>query len=215
MNDKFLTVCLLGTAILLNISACSDVKNYFPDKQKDYRYSAEISALNLPSDLGDNAIDDTVSVEEKSAAAEQEGDPERLQSGIGGRKGRVELVSFAGGATRLLIQEPFSRSWYILGKALSRSAMEVTERNQEEGAYIVQYDPSDREVEDGSIWNDVMFFFGDDLHKDQEFHIRLAENGINSTEVMVLDEKDVPLSKGAGLTLLIVLFDAIKTDIVD
>ena len=215
MNNKFLTVCLLGTAILLNISACSNVKSYFPDKQKDYRYSAEISALNLPSDLGDNAIDDTVSVEEKSAAAGQEGDPERLQSGIGGRNGRVELVSFAGGATRLLIQEPFSKSWYILGKALSRSAMEVTERNQEEGAYIVQYDPKDREVEDGSIWNDVMFFFGDDLHQDQEFHLRLAENGINSTEVIVLDEKDVPLSKGAGLTLLIVLFDAIKTDIVD
>ena len=202
--------------LLLNLTACSTVKSYFPDKQKDYRYSAEISALNLPSDLSENAIEEGATIDQSALApgeAPQQEQAQRLKSQIGERRGRVELVSYQGGATRLIILEPFSRSWFIVGKALSRLSMEVTSRNQIDGAYSVRYDPQEKEIEDGSLVNEFEYFFGDDLHQDEEYHIRLAEIGPNDTEVIVLDTDNVPLSKGPGLNLMMVLFDVIKTDI--
>lgn len=42
-------VMLVGTAMLL--SACSTIGSWFPDKQKQYKYSTEIPPLELPPDL--------------------------------------------------------------------------------------------------------------------------------------------------------------------
>jgi outer membrane protein assembly factor BamC len=207
----------LTLLLVIYLTACSNVKSYFPDKQKDYRYSAEISALNLPADLSDNSIEEEVSIDPNALAREQDTsgqrEAQRLKSRIGERRGRVELVSYQGGATRLVILEPFSRSWFIVGKALSRSKMEVISRNQVDGAYALRYDPRQKEIEDGSLINEIEYFFGEDLHQDEEFNIRLAENGLNNTEVIVLDKDNVPLSKGVGLSLMMLLFDYIKTDI--
>lgn len=209
-------LCLSGIVavliLLANLAACSSIKHYFPDKQKDYRYTAEISALNLPADLGDNAIEHEQQLAEPAEKGEPTG-PERLQSRIGERRGRVELVGYGGGAARLLISEPFMRSWFIVGKALSRSALEVTQRNKEEGAYSVRFDPAAKQIKDGSLWNEFEFFFGEELHQDEEYQIRLAENGEHNTEVIVMDTAGKPLSKGPGLSLLMLLFTAIKTDI--
>ena len=214
MNLKLLVLPLLALLTVLNLSACSRVSKYFPDKQKDYRYSAEIAVLHLPRDLNENAIEEPVSfVGSGLTPEEQQQAKENLKSQIGEQRGRVELVGFAGGATRLLIHEPFSRSWYVVGKALSRSALEVTNRNQLDAAYIVQYDPNEKTIEDGSLMNEFDYFFGEDLHQDEEYQIRLADNGANHTEVIITDKDSVPLSDGAGLSLMVLLFDAIKNDI--
>lgn len=41
---------ILG-GVALGLSACSTIKSWFPDKQKEYRYSAEIPALEIPPDV--------------------------------------------------------------------------------------------------------------------------------------------------------------------
>lgn len=214
--NKKLRLFVLQVMIVLGLVACGGEK-YFPDKQKAYRYSSEISALYLPSDLHDNSIDDDIAIDASLEVPEQEQafvqEPQRLVSQIGERRGKVELVSYQGGATRLMILEPYTRSWFIVGKALSRLRLEVTNRNKIDGAYSVRYDPRQEEIEDGSLLNEFEYFFGEDLHQDELYHIRLAENGPASTEIIVLDEQNMPLSKDAGLSLMMMLFDVIKTDI--
>ena len=49
----------------------------------------------------------------------------------------VERVKFDAGENRLRINVPFTRAWRIVGKALSRKSIEVTERNQEAGLITV------------------------------------------------------------------------------
>ena len=138
---------------------------------------------------------------------------ETRQSQIGDQKSRVELAGFNGGALRLIVGESFKRTWYIVGKALSRQAIEVTERNQSGGSFTIQFDPTKQEVEEGSIWDEFEFFFGEEKHQDQKFHVLLADNG-QRTEVVVTDEKGMPQSKGPGLGVLVVLFESITEDLI-
>ncbi len=205
--------------VFSGLISCSSIKPYFPDKQKDYRYSQEISPLRLPEDLTERKAvvpeEPTIvseNPEPQDFSQEPEQDKKYRQSQIGGKRGRVELVGFDGGALRLIIYEPLKRTWYIVGKALSRQAVEVTERNQAAGSYTIQFDPDKKEIEDGSLWNEFEFFFGEDKHQDQKFHIILAEDGPR-TEVVVTDEQGNPQSEGSGLGVLFMLFETIKKDL--
>lgn len=47
---------LFSASVLINLSACSYVKSFFPDKEKDYQYTTEIPPLILPDDLKQNQI---------------------------------------------------------------------------------------------------------------------------------------------------------------
>jgi len=205
--------------MLSGVISCSSIKPYFPDKQKDYQYSQEISPLRLPADLTEQKVtipEKTVDLSEtpepKDFSVEAEQENKNRQSQIGGKRGRVELVGFDGGAIRLIVYEPLKRTWYIVGKALSREAVEVTERNQAAGSYTIQFDPDKKQIEDGSLWNEFEFFFGEDKHQDQKFHIILAEDGPR-TEVVVTDEQGNPQSEGTGLGVLFMLFETIKKDL--
>jgi outer membrane protein assembly factor BamC len=55
MKMKFNSL-LFSAIILINLSACSYVKSFFPDKEKDYQYTTEIPPLILPDDLKKNQI---------------------------------------------------------------------------------------------------------------------------------------------------------------
>nr|WP_305908102.1 outer membrane protein assembly factor BamC [Methylomarinum sp. Ch1-1]MDP4520909.1 outer membrane protein assembly factor BamC [Methylomarinum sp. Ch1-1] len=153
---------VLGAAVLVNTSACSRIKSYFPDKQKEYQYTTQIPPLQLPSDLQNNAIVDKPLVAEplprpRSPVYDEDAKPvvETTEDFI-----PVELVDFDGGATRLRIEEPMVRAWRLVGKALSRHSIEITSRNEQEHLYVVQYDPDAQKVEDGAIWDELVFFSG-------------------------------------------------------
>lgn len=205
--------------LFLSISACSSIKSYFPDKQKEYVNSVEIAPLVIPPDLStpvipeeEAAVVETVSetvgdedVEKKSnkknSKKEEKSEPER-----------VRLISYAGGATRLQIDEPFVQAWRTVGKSLTRKSLEIIDRNINDGLFLIQYDPNEKDIEDGSLWDEVVFLFGDDKSNEQEYQIRLVEDrGI--TEVLVLDQQGTPQSQGVGLTLLNLMHDTIKADL--
>jgi outer membrane protein assembly factor BamC len=216
-NQYFVTTLAIATLFLVS---CTTVTPYFPDKQKDYRYSREIADLRLPSDLSEHRIkelsidpDLPIKIKEQKTTEAVEQTEEARQSQIGEQKAHVQLAGFNGGALRLIVAESFKRTWYIVGKALSRQSIEVTERNQSGGSFTIQFDPTKREVEEGTLWDEFEFFFGEEQHQDQKFHILLADNG-QKTEVVVTDEKGLPQSKGSGLGVLVVLFESIKEDLV-
>ncbi len=218
-NQQFVVVLVIAALFL--VSSCSSVKSYFPDKQKDYRYSREIHGLRLPSDLSEHRIEELtidpdlpIKIKEQEAEATDvvEQTEETRQSQVGKQKSRVELAGFNGGALRLMVSESFKRTWYIVGKALSRQAIEVTDRNQSKGSFTIQFDPNKLVIEEGTLWDEFEFFFGEERHQDQQFHVLLADNG-QRTEVVVTDGKGIPQSSGAGMGVLVVLFESIKDDL--
>jgi len=200
--------------VVFSLSGCSAIKSYFPDKEKEYQLTTEIPELIIPSDLSGyetqsssvipsypNIIEQQQPVEDNAVDTDQEKPVVH-----------VELVEFSGGAPRIRIEEPLERTWRIVGKALSRKVIEITNRNEAESFYTVQYDADFKNVEDGTLWDEVLFIFGKDPSNEQEFKIRLAENGM-LTEIIVLDSKDQPQSKGNGFKLLNLLYKTIKADL--
>ncbi|MGR9101261.1 MAG: outer membrane protein assembly factor BamC [Gammaproteobacteria bacterium] len=209
ISHRKILMMFFGGIILLMLAGCAKMKTYFPDKEKDYRYSVEIPELDIPPDLSREGIESS-SGGSSAALAQTDGkDPEKPKKKA--EIDKVRLLNYAGGASRLQLDEPFDKSWRIVGKAISHQSLEIVDRNRAEGIYYVQYDPDAQEIEDGSLWDELVFFFGKDKSQEKEYHIRLVETE-GLTEVFVLDKKDKPLSKDAGLKLLNLLLDTIKAD---
>ena len=233
MKSKLICISV-SLLILLNISACSGVKEYFPDKHKDYQLITEIPELTVPSDLSDDAIQHGPKSEDitpviqttdkenelpESDSVENTEDEENLEKEKEKEKDKdkdkaiyVDLLEFSGGATRIRIEDTLDRTWRTVGKAISRHSIEITDRNELESVYFVQYDAEFEKIEDGSLWDEALFIFGSDPAQEKEFRIKLVENG-DLVEVIVLDSNDVPLSKGPGLKLLRLLYETIKDDL--
>ena len=226
MKSKLICISV-SLSILLSISACSGVKEYFPDKHKDYQFISEIPELTVPSDLSDEAIQDEPKREDITPVSQQTDIENELPNNDGGENTEdeenlekekekaiyVDLLEFSGGATRIRIEDTLDKTWRTVGKAISRHSIEITDRNELESMYAVQYDAEFEKIEDGSLWDEALFIFGSDPAQEQEFKIQLVENG-SLVEVIVLDSNDVPLSKGPGLKLLRLLYETIKEDLV-
>jgi outer membrane protein assembly factor BamC len=226
----------IAVTVLINLSACGYIKSLFPDKEKDYQYTTEIPPLILPNDLkkdqipgvptpasspptplnaGTDAamqpvavnapIDGTASPINKSAAPESE--PVIPDTAI-----TVERVKFDTDENRLHINVPFARAWRMVGKALSRKSIEVTERNQEARLFTVQYDPDEQKVEDGSYWDEVVFMFSGIQSNEKTYLLKLDENN-QQTDIVVVDEDQKPLSDAPSVKLLTLLEETIKADL--
>ncbi len=212
MNSKA-QLLLISLVILLNISGCSTIKSFFPDKEKDYQLTSEIAELKIPSDLSNNSIQNIDVIEDSPKVSQRfertivkTDELENQQKPV--EKDRVE---FADGATRIRFNGSIERTWRKVGKALTRHSIEITNRNKTDRIYLVQYDPDFKKVEDGSLWDEVLFIFGGDPAQEQEFGIKLVENKV-VTEIFVVDKNNKPLSEGAGLKLLNLLHKTLQED---
>lgn len=211
---------LAGLVLAINAAACSYVKGYFPDKQKDYQFTTEIPPLQIPPDLQDNAIEDGPLVVEPAYRP----DNSRNIDGVADIRSTdespakfipVELVDYDGGATRLRIEKPIAIAWRHVGKALSHHSIEIISRNEEKYQYVVQYDSNASRVDDGALWDELVFLFGDDPAQEKEFHIRMAAKNARMTEVIILDKNDQPRSQGKAMDLLKLLQTTINKDLAD
>lgn len=204
-------------AVLGNVTACTYIKSYFPDKEKDYQFTTEIPPLKLPPDLDKNAAlsapgtDLVEPAPEQTRAALVPDEPSAEEEAETPRVIPVELVEFENGETRLRIGAPVLRAWRMVGKALSRKSLEVTERNQEDALFRVQYDPDEQPIEDGSLWDEVVFIFKGVQGNEKEYILKLVANGQRS-EVVVLDEDQQPITEGPGLKLLSLIQETLATD---
>ena len=225
----------ITAAVLLNLSACSYVQSLFPDKEKDYQYTTEIPPLILPNDLKNSPIPSVtasapsvpplssaaeadVPVEEAASAAPTtvepsvpaappESEPAVVDAAI-----TVERIKFNDGENRLRINVPFISAWRIVGKALSRKALEVTGRNQETRVFTVLYDPDEQKSTEDSYWDDIMFMFKGIRSNEKTYLLKLEENN-QQTDIVVADEDQQLLSDAASIKLLTLLEETIKADL--
>ena len=124
----------------------------------------------------------------------------------------VERVRLDGGNNLLRMNVDFGRAWRTVSKALSRKAIEVTERNQETKIITVQYDPDEQKVEDSSYWDEMMFLFKGIQNNEKAYLLKFEENN-QQTDIVVVDEDQKPLSDEASSKLLTLVEETIKADL--
>jgi outer membrane protein assembly factor BamC len=206
---------LVSVAILLNVSACSVIKTYFPDKEKDYQFTTEIPDLIIPPDLAPNSTAKAPAIAAPAPQAAEappvthqiETVPEVDQKLI-----QAELVDAEQGTKRIHISAPESMAWRMVGKALSRKVLEVTDRNQEKALFHVLYDPNKQQEQDDSLLGEVAFLFKGFVSGEREYILKLIGNNAQ-TDVVILDKEEKPVADEASLNLLTLLRDTIKADL--
>jgi outer membrane protein assembly factor BamC len=233
MNIKTGWLIIAATA-LLNVSGCSYVKSLFPDKEKDYQYTTEIPPLILPEDLKKSHIpslttatpsaapisgNTTTPVEETAATATAANESPAAPVGTAETEPAipdiaitVERIKATEAENRLRINVPFINAWRMVNKALSRKAIEVTERNQEAKQITVQYDPDEQTPKDESLWDEAVFMFRGIQSNEQTYLLKLEENN-QRTDITVTDKDQQLLSDAASVKLLTLLENTIKADL--
>lgn len=232
MNIKTGLLIIAATA-LLNVSGCSYVKTLFPDKEKDYQYTTEIPLLILPEDLKKSHIpgltaatpsaapissNTTTPVEETAATAPATNESPapasttEIEPALPNIAITVERIKVTEAENRLRINVPFINAWRMVNKALSRKALEVTERNQEAKQFTVQYDPDEQTPKDESYWDEVVFMFKGIQSNEQTYLLKLEENN-QQTDITVTDKDQQLLSDAASVKLLTLLENTIKADL--
>ncbi len=227
MKVKIGSLFMMAT-LLLTLSACSYVKSLFPDKEKDYQYTTEIPPLILPNDLKNNYVPSvTTSTAPTTVSSDTDANIPEAAANLPIEEATaapstevvipdtaitVERIQVTDGGNRLRINTPFISTWRIVNKALSRKAVEVTERNQEAKLITVQYDAEGQKVKDESYWGDVKFFFTGIDNNDKTYLLKLEGNN-QQTDVVVLDKDQQPLSDADSAKLLMLLEETIKADL--
>jgi outer membrane protein assembly factor BamC len=206
---------LISVAILLNVSACSVIKTYFPDKEKDYQFTTEIPDLIIPPDLAPtSAVKAPVIAAPAPQAAEATPVTHQIETvpEVDRKLIQAELVDAEQGTKRIHISAPESMAWRLVGKALSRKVLEVTDRNQEKALFHVLYDPNKQQEQDDSLLGEVAFLFKGFVSGEREYIFKLIENNAQ-TDVVILDKEEKPVADEASLSLLTLLRDTIKADL--
>ncbi len=185
------SIKLIFILLITQVSACS---YFFPDKEKDYVNSKEIAPLDIPPDL---QAQDTLTQQDPMMV------PITLTNTITRVDDGLEIY--------LRINSPFAHAWRVVGKALTASSVEITDKNRADALYYVQYDPNMIIIEDGSFWDELVFFFGDDPNQERPYQIYLTQTelGVN---IYVRDDFGDTLNNGDGLKLLDLLFETIQED---
>jgi outer membrane protein assembly factor BamC len=227
---------LIAGIALVNLSACSSIKEAFPDKEKDYQLSKAIPRLVIPSDLAKGGASSASVVSSSSKAptsetateataeseAVAEAKPEATEERtlppdddkppLDPASVTVELLASSSNINYLRLNVPFADAWRIVSKGLSRKSIEVSERNQSEKTFTVQFDPDEKPVEDGSYANEINFMLNGFQTNDKEYSLKLVETG-GKTDVVILGEDKKPIADEASLKLLKVLQHSIKANL--
>ncbi|MDD2724791.1 MAG: outer membrane protein assembly factor BamC [Methylovulum sp.] len=123
----------------------------------------------------------------------------------------VTLQKSAEGVDILRLAAPFETSWRAIDKALSRKSIEVTNRNKAEKTFALHFDPDEKALEDQSLWHEALFIFSGLQNNEQEFTVKLTDQG-QQTDVTVLDKEQKPATDASAARLLNLLQDTIKSD---
>ena len=232
---------LITAAVLVHLSACSSIKEAFPDKEKDYQFTTEIPKLIIPSDLAEGKplspsststsssassastpATTTEETETKPAATEEaESKPAENaadtpaaddQPEIDPKSITVELLESSNKIGYLRINTPFLRAWRMVSKGLSRQSIEVSDRNQADKIFTVQYDPDEKPIEDGSYSAEIDFMLHGFQNNEKEYQLKLVETD-KQTDIVVLDSEQKPTADESGQKLLKVLQNSIKANL--
>ena len=214
-----MALTLLAASTLLG--GCETVSSWFPDKQKQYKFSSDIPPLEIPPDLSSSTIEDvanpaptdrgvlvsdeTPAQQAPSASAAEAPAPEPARSSqtsvLGQNSANVPLVE---------IEAPFDLAWAEVAKALGRMEVEVSDQNRSDGVFYVYYGGDKAATNDRGFFGDVADMFSGGAAKSKEYRVKLEQRG-KATAVTVLDSESKPQFEGPGFELLKELHQTLQT----
>lgn len=217
-----------------NLNGCSVIQNWFPDKEKDYQFTAELPPLVIPPDLMQKpkSISHVMSAEiakpnierviesgqakvEKIVAAESATIARPALSEIETQisKNEIQISLTHENVSSLNLNVPMARAWRIVGKALSRRGIEVTKHDLEMKQITVQVvEKNAPSQQEDSLFSDATSIFTGFMNNEQRYVLQFQETN-EKTAVTVLDGDLQPLKNAASEKLLNTLFDSIKADV--
>jgi outer membrane protein assembly factor BamC len=237
-----------GTILLLvafNLSGCSTLQSWFPDKEKDYQFTTELPPLVIPPDLIQKpslstrsapvelsqskitkVVEPVTRVKEvvKTVAPVTTSAIETTPALIVNRptladaetelsRNEIQISLTHENTPTLNLNVPSIRAWRIVGKALSRSNIEVTNRNQDSGQIQIQVaDLKPKTEVEKSLLDNAFSIFDGFVNNETSYVLKFHEAN-EKTALTVLNTELQPLTDGTDNKLLTILFDAIKTDL--
>lgn len=222
------TIINRGLAILVLLqfsTACSTIKSWFPDKERDYQFRSEIAPLIIPDDLKAKTASLAMPVSngrtpEQMAAAAVAQATKEAQAVVAtpAKKAESETktpsTKAAGSSvSSLQIDQSQTQSARLVGRALSRQKLEIVERNIDKGYFYIKFDPHAVKAEDKDFWDELNFMFGEDPSHEQEYRISLQEIAPQTTEVTIQDSDGKSLSNSIATNLLKLIAEAINQDL--
>ena len=219
--------------VVIGTNGCSTLQNWFPDKEKDYQFTTELPPLVIPTDLvqkisvpakkitptAANSVEAITpkklaakkieSVIEKIAAVENR--PTLTDAETELNRNEIQVSLTHENAPTLNLNVPLVRAWRIVGKALSRSGIEVTNRGQDSGQIYIQFVEAKQQPEK-SLWDNTISVFNPFSENEQSYILQFHEANLK-TSVTVLTPELQTINDGLDNKILLILFDAIKTDL--
>jgi outer membrane protein assembly factor BamC len=220
---------------VISVSGCSTIQSWFPDKEKDYQFTTELPPLVIPSDLVQKpslptrtaSVEPTISKSiqtelpkksdaksiEKTEKLEPVNRPVLADAETELNRNEIQVSLTHENAPTLNLNVPSARAWRIVGKALGRSGIEVTNRHAETGQVHIQIaDSKPKSDTEKSLLDESLSVFDGFVSNETAYILQFRETNAK-TAVTLLDAQLQPLSDGSDNKVLTTLFDAIKADL--
>lgn len=230
MRNSFFKGSVL-LALAFDLNGCSVLQDWFPDKEKDYQFTTELPPLVIPPDLAQKSplpkraapvefaapkVEKAIETAAKAAVQEMETTPIQrpVLSETEIPKNEIQISLTHENVPTLNLNVPKNRAWRIIGKALSRSSIEVTKHDQESGQIYIQVadtKPPQSEQEK-SFLDDTVSVFDGFIGNEQSYVLQFQETS-GKTAVTVLNSELQPLKDNSSEKLLSSLFELIKSDL--
>lgn len=205
---------MISSALVL--SGCSFVAGLFPDKQKQYKFSTEIPALEIPPDLQASSIEGSENRPEAGADGDRSGrstaseGKSSLSDESANASSQATLAQNSDDIPLIELEAPYAEAWNDVGKALGRLKLEVSDQNRSDGLYYVYFREDDKPYEDRGLFGDLSSLFSGSETPAEEYRVKL-EDRQDVTVIYVLDNNGEPRREGRGLELLKRLHQALSS----
>ncbi len=219
--------------VACGLNGCSTLQSWFPDKEKDYQFTTELPPLVIPPDLVQKpsipsrsappVIAKTVepvtpakSVTKTIAPASESTPitrPVLTDAETELSRNEIQVSVTHENVPTLNLNVPSVRAWRIVGKALSRSGIEVVNRNQDSGQIQIQVvDAKPKSESEKSLLGETFSVFDSFISNEKSYILQFHEAN-TKTAVTVLNTELQPITDGTDNKLLMILFEAIKADL--
>jgi len=209
------------------LCGCSTIQSWFPDKEKDYQFTSELAPLVIPPDLMHKAktpsrvaalplsaekipLEKTpelpTSAEKKPIINRQPVNSDTIPL----NRDDIQLTRSEDKTSQFTLNVPYERAFRIVGKAISRSGIEVLERSEAEKTIKIQITQAPATPVEQSFLDETLSMF-DIFEADEKIYvIEFSENN-DKTAATLLSSNLKPLTQNNAVFMR--LYDSIQTDL--
>ncbi len=216
--------CLITLGVAGLLSGCSTIQSWFPDKEKEYQFTAQLAPLSIPADLMHKpkglaqaaivtppvVIKEKVPTEPISYATAQNTRPRTHTDTMPLNRDDITLTLGSDSTSRFTLNVPFERAWRIVGKAISRSGIEVLERSEEAKTIDIQVTQAPTAPAEPSFLAQTLSFFDVFQANETKYIVTFSGDG-EQTAVTLLSANLAPLTQTHSVFRL--LYDTIQSDL--